>query len=532
MKRLLGLLPALIVVACTSAGSDSEGPREDDLIGGAEATTGQFPTTLNIRGNCTVAKVGPRHILTAAHCVVTEYGVDDPLRYDFRPGSILMVSNRAVLNQVGTDDDSLAAYKKVVIKQTHVHPGYAELANTAVPVVGFEVPPDVAIIELDEASADTIANLPEASIDLTPVKPGDPLVIMGYGCESGVEGAKDYAKSRLKFRNTAALGLDSQLHAGSSVYALDSERARRLEKQYVFTPGASTTAAAVAPADAGAESGAENASDGAPRSEEASLCPGDSGGPVYRGDGSSRVIVGVNAYYSFREQSVDPSRISVTNWHTRLDAESRYDTGSWIASIEGVKLTGLAPTNHFSKCTDVKKAVCGTIAESRTKIGAASFGPPGASPRYELVDNTWTWTQSFQNKRVTLEPVTNEVKLTDLVDETRCGPNKNGKYCGVTLGDPESKTLYTCAAGQVKERVFCSTVCQSNPSGVPDACAAEGWRDFCAGARKDGRYCGGALGDTNTKALYQCAGKQTLKKIECSKACSPQPSGVPDKCKP
>lgn len=528
---LASLATLASLVACSSGEQPSTA--DGDLVGGAAASAGQFPSTLNVRSSCTTAKVGPRHILTAAHCVVTEYSPEDPVRYDFRPGAVIHVTNSASL-----DTSTDVGFRAVTIKKTHVHPGYAEAASTAVPVLGREVPPDVAVIELDESAEATLADIPDAAIDLTPVRPGDPLVIMGYGCELGVNAEKDYSKARLKFKKTTALGIDSQLHEGSRVTSRDSLFANYLERQYVFTPGAGQDAPDVGAADGAdggaADGGAAAAGEGAPRSEEASLCPGDSGGPVYREDGASRLIVGVNAYYSFKPQSADPSRVSVTNWHTRLDGESRFDIAGWLASIPGVRLHGPPPSDRFARCTNEKSAVCGAIADA-VKADPAAFGKPGSAPRFEQDPKdaaVWRWTQSFEYKKVALDRETNAPIITEILDETRCAPDKHGKYCGVTLGDPQAKTLYTCERGAIKERVVCSTVCQSNPSGVPDACAADGWRDYCEKARKDGRYCGGALGDGNPKALYQCVGKRTFKKIECAKACSPQPSGVPDKCKP
>ena len=70
----------------------------------------------------------------------------------------------------------------------------------------------------------------------------------------------------------------------------------------------------------------------------ASLCPGDSGGPLYRTNGRADTIVGVNAYYSFAPEAEDPKRVSVTNWHTRLDTDARNGVGAWLVDL-GVATT-------------------------------------------------------------------------------------------------------------------------------------------------------------------------------------------------
>ena len=44
-------------------------------------------------------------------------------------------------------------------------------------------------------------------------------------------------------------------------------------------------------------------------SAEASLCPGDSGGPVYRDDRRGGTVVGINSYYSFPPETADPEGI-------------------------------------------------------------------------------------------------------------------------------------------------------------------------------------------------------------------------------
>jgi secreted trypsin-like serine protease len=42
------------------------------VVGGDEATEGQFAASVHIP-NCSATRIGPKHLLTAAHCVLEEF---------------------------------------------------------------------------------------------------------------------------------------------------------------------------------------------------------------------------------------------------------------------------------------------------------------------------------------------------------------------------------------------------------------------------------------------------------------------------
>src|SRR5690606_658015 len=58
--------------------SDYSKERDLQLIGGTQAAPYHFRSTVQLRfpgiGACTGAKVGPRHFLTAAHCIADDAG--------------------------------------------------------------------------------------------------------------------------------------------------------------------------------------------------------------------------------------------------------------------------------------------------------------------------------------------------------------------------------------------------------------------------------------------------------------------------
>jgi hypothetical protein len=405
-------------------------------------------------------------------------------------------------------DPAASGFEAVAIKKVHVPGIYFDEPEVSVRVLASTAAPDVAVIELADGDERVLEGIPAATVDLRPVAVSEPLVIMGYGCEEGVYGPKDYSRQRLKFQQTRALGIESQQHEGSVIGDVQGEYARRLEKQYVFTPG---------------QGG---------KSEEASLCPGDSGGPVYRDDGGQSLIVGVNAYYSFRPAAVDSAHVSVTNWHTRLDVDSRFDVGSWLASL-GVNVAGDAHASHYGSCAPSRKTgrlACGAFAKtSADNGGEGAFGAPTKEARFERGDDgAWIWTQIFEGKQLSL--TADGVVVEPLTPAGACRGKRDGHYCGDNFGDADPRALYRCAGGGVAERTVCELSCQGMPRGVPDRCRSEPPVDPCAKARAgDGRYCGKSI-DGEVSALYQCRDGTTFKKVTCSKGCEPRPRGVPDRC--
>ncbi|MEZ4258437.1 MAG: trypsin-like serine protease [Polyangiaceae bacterium] len=501
---------ALALAAALAAACSSQAPvtADDDLVGGTEARDGDFPSTMVVRSNCTVAKVGPRHVLTAAHCVFDESRGE--VRAEFQPGATMYVSSAA--NVDNTVAPEAAGYRAVTIAKVHV-PGvfFEESVQAGWPrVLSTSAAPDVAVMEITAGSASAIDDIPEAAIDLSPARPGDRVVIMGYGCEKGVSAEKDYSRVRLKTQATRLVGVEATVHEGSYVQGVETPFGQNLAAQYVFTPG----------------QGAE--------AEQASLCPGDSGGPVYRDDGRAKTIIGVNAYYSFADASVDPDRVSKTNWHTRLDGASRFDVGAWLAEL-GVRTVGGPASDHHAACATsgaTGRSMCGSIRRYVDGAGGeAAFGAPTTEARMEKDDaGAWRWTQRFARKEVV--EIDGVVTVRGEGPDARCaGVSSDGSYCGASLGDPDARALYRCRAGAVVSRTLCDDRCEVHAPGTPDACAAPAAVDPCSRAGSgDGRYCGASLGDGDPGALYQCRGKVTFAKTSCPSGCKVERAGVPDRC--
>ncbi len=278
----------LAAVACGSEGADdTTGSSAHELTGGDPASDTDFPATVKI-GGCTAAKVGSRFFLLAAHCVDDSMGLPAA---SYRPGASLnIIPSRDVNNRTLPDVPT-------TVRQTYVHPQWRATCvasgGCGVNVLNSPNPPDVAVIEVNDDTP-----IQSAFVDARPLGYHAPLTIMGYGCENGLDGGGP--SGRLKFEQTLLEPLTTLLHAYSTQDVVS------IGSSFFLTPGQSL--------------------DG----EEASLCFGDSGGPVYRDDPTQSLVVGINAYYSF---DGSPGGYSYTNWHTRLDTSSRENIALWLDTV-------------------------------------------------------------------------------------------------------------------------------------------------------------------------------------------------------
>ena len=143
-----------------------------NLVGGTPAVFGQFAST-EFGIGCTGVKIGPRHFLTAAHCVHGSSGTSldvyfgvGPLAADFEAHRFTSVTVQDVsvhwLVEDGNDDDKSS---------------------------------DLAIFTIKE---DTPA--PIASIRRTPLRIGERVILNGWGCQDFHDfTSPDWRKFQLKF---------------------------------------------------------------------------------------------------------------------------------------------------------------------------------------------------------------------------------------------------------------------------------------------------------------------------------------------
>lgn len=304
---------ASLTAACSGAPTDSPdesvGWTEGDLINGTVASRDQARSAMllwpdGLPSWCTAVRVGPRHVLTAAHCVVADSGgnLTAGLMPNFAPNRSLRVTRAAT----ATSGDA-ASFTSVVIARTTVHPAwsaacglggcpYATVLSTAVP--------DLAVIE---TQADLPSSIAMAFVDTGFLASGETVTMAGYGCESAVVTSPN----------------PRQLKLGQGPRMTFSDIASTAG----FAPVSTLVFDANYAVTAGPSFGTLTSL------ERPGVCPGDSGGPLYRGRpelDSDELVVGINS-----GRKPDQVVISSVNFHARVSSELGLldPTGHWLKSL-------------------------------------------------------------------------------------------------------------------------------------------------------------------------------------------------------
>jgi hypothetical protein len=218
-----------------------------------------------------------------------------------------------------TPNNDASNVVNLTVVSVNVHPEYTNCSQCANDnsMSDFGFRPDVALIVVVESTP----YVATATIDSEPVVIGDPVTLAGYGCENGV--GQPSGPARLKVGDTDAIDPFLLSDAASVPGA------------YVTTFGPEVDA------------------------DSPGLCPGDSGGPLYRT--GTNLVVGVASLVAFVGDTGNP----VGNWHTRLDSESRYDIYGWANAIiqgGGTPCSSLCASPQTSTSQFLSKSYIGTGA--------------------------------------------------------------------------------------------------------------------------------------------------------------------------
>lgn len=295
-------------------GADELASEEQALIGGAPVAADFLRSTVGIQDDCTAAKVGARLFLTAAHCVSIgrpPHGMPPPegfpqndgLRDDYLPGAALQV----FFGRGATDDENAV----LTIAKTTIHPSWWVCPLCQAPNLSEGGAADIAVVEVVEDTP----QVPEARVELGRIALGTAVIKVGWGCEerTNIDGSTlhlgRYKAADAQVIAASEIQLDNELISNEQVATVDAS--------YVITAG--------------------HAQD----ERNASLCLGDSGGPLYLPDSADPRVVGVNSDYTFRNlQSPDDlGGVSWTDWHTRTSLDSLHGVGSWLIE-QGVNTVG------------------------------------------------------------------------------------------------------------------------------------------------------------------------------------------------
>lgn len=294
LRATFSIGPILFGLGGCTATEAEDGASKSDLVGGNVAAEDDLPGVVAMLADgsmhCSGAKVGPRHLLVAAHCVVDLRAGADKVRAEYAHGAKFEVAySRA----------TIAKRVEVSIDEVFLHEQWVRNCAGKFACYGDQRAYDSPDLALIVTSAD-FPEVPSAVIDIEPVAEGDRVTVLGYGCEAA-DGQYQNPKPRLKSKETTIVSTETLYQDPLNGMSGFENMARKIDNWYAVTNSQAADA------------------------NSAGVCPGDSGGPLLRAGTKTPTVVGVNAR-SFHG----------SNMHTRVD--NRSGVGDFLQS-HGAQVT-------------------------------------------------------------------------------------------------------------------------------------------------------------------------------------------------
>lgn len=369
--------------AFDSADGDSVANQGQALIGGSQAAPYHFRSTVGIGNICTAAKVGPRLFLTAAHCVAVPrprrgqtvpepFPPNNGVADNYLPGKSLLINWGLNVND--------ADKGQFTIVRTTIHPSWWSCPFCPDPILTPEGAADIAVIEISQNTP----QIPQARVDLNPVQTGTQVVKVGWGCEDRTNRS---VTQLTRYKTDDAWTIPaSQIRHHESLIA--DQQIATVGASYLITAGHDQNR------------------------EYASLCLGDSGGPLYLPNNSDPRVVGVNSNYTFRPitNPNESGGVSWTDWHTKTSRDSLHGVGQWLVG-QGVSTVGGSANPNCtcpSGCNAVQSAsVPLTVQGQRNtcyffqRLGSSvnSHSMVQVNLNGQNITNRWVGSSSYPAKR-------------------------------------------------------------------------------------------------------------------------------------
>lgn len=309
---MMGVAGAATTVACSSP-TDSGSTSDDEIHARPvqEATT-VLSSTFLLSAGCSAAKVGPRHLLVAARCVVdsTEIAAGKQLDFEIAKGRVARRHKHDIAadagdagaddaGDAGSDDAGATsgASDGPTIEKVAIYDGYTSKCGDDKCQFGSLAASDVKDVAVIVLTKDLDKSIPTIPVDLDSVREGDTLMAVGGGCRT-----LDDPPRRERMTRTLAVSPKAATHRGS-VYEKSPALLSQLDSHYIVTPGRGW------------------------RTGDPGLCRTDIGAPLFR-SGGRLAVAGITAGFTFA-QAADP--LPVTLQHTRVDTAS--EVGPWLETL-------------------------------------------------------------------------------------------------------------------------------------------------------------------------------------------------------